>query len=133
MSLKRKIKKSIQASRQSMFFCADFKKFSSDTNQIRRALRELASEEVIIRSGGGSYVKTKDSRLTKNKIPTLFLEEMGRVYLEKKGVRFSYPSSVANYNAGRSTQIPSKPKFITRKKVSAKVGYKGNFVVFEKG
>ena len=130
MSLVSKIRRSVKASSQKMFFWRDFEKFNSDATQVRRALRILVGEGVLIQTGGGSYVKTIISKATGNTIPSLTLEEMGRLYLQKKDIRFDVSQAVKNYNSGLTTQIPVNPSFVTQKKVTAKIGYKGKYVNF---
>ncbi len=100
-------------------------------DQIGRILRELAREGKLIKLGYGLYAKTKKSVLTGETIPIKNLPELAREALERLGLK-TVPSYLEReYNAGRTTQVPTGRRIAVKGRINRKIGYNGVYVSYE--
>ena len=131
-SLILKIYKKITKSKDLSFVQSDFYNFSTDSDQIIRALRKLVSDNVLIRIGKGIYSKAKFSNISNSYVPEGGIISAGRQALKKLGIKV-YPSTAQQlYNTGISTQIPTGRVIGVKERVSRKISFNGINLIYEK-
>jgi Family of unknown function (DUF6088) len=106
MILFERMKRAIALRKDDVFLRAEFADMAS-VAQVSRALRRLIEDGIIVKLGVGVYAKAKKSVLSGNPIPVRPLEVLAPLALEKMGVELCVSQNVAEYNAGRTTQIPA--------------------------
>ena len=131
-SLISKIYKKVQRSKDLAFVLRDFYGFSTDTDQLIRALRKLTKDKVLIKIGKGVYTKAKKSDLTGNYIPAGGLLNSGRQALEKLGIKILPPSYTAAYNRGETTQVPTGRVIGVYRRVSREISFNGGSLSYER-
>jgi hypothetical protein len=94
-------------------------------DQVGRALRQLAQKGRILKIGYGLYAKTKVSSLTGEVLPVQTLPALAREALKRLGVQVDATKAELDYQAGRSTQIPTGRLIGVKKRISRKIGYNG--------
>lgn len=105
MNLENRLRIAVGKRNSDVFLRSEFAQFGSEA-QVGRALRKLVSDGVMVKLGLGVYAKAKRSVISGNAIPVQSVEILAEQALEKLGVQI-YPSKlVADYNAGRTTQLP---------------------------
>ena len=131
MNVEDKVRISIAKRAADVFLRSDFSKFGSET-QVGRALRKLISDGVIVKLGVGVYAKAKRSVLSGNPMPVRPVEILAEQALKRLGVKI-FPSDVtADYNAGRTTQIPVVSAINTGdRRIRRKLGYGNRTVQYE--
>jgi hypothetical protein len=87
---------------------------------------------VIVKLGVGVYAKAKPSVLSGAPIPVRPVGILAEEVLGKMGVK-TYPSKlVAEYNAGRTTQLPAGTVINTgHRRIVRKLGFGRNTVTYE--
>ena len=100
-------------------------------DQIGRVLRELAREGKLIKLGYGLYAKTKQSILTGEIILVKNLPELAREAVERLGLEVVPSYWEREYNAGRTTQVPTGRRIAVKGRISRKIGYNGVYVNYE--
>jgi hypothetical protein len=131
MNITDRIRRSILNRAELVFRPTDFKPFGSEAS-IKRAIKELTNIGVLVRLGVGIYAKAKPSVISGNPIPIQPLEVLGPQALSKLGVRMKESFQTAEYNAGRSTQIPTGIVVnIGKQRISRKIGFNGKFLKYE--
>ena len=114
-----------------MFRPTDFQPFGSEAS-VKRALKELTDIGLLVRLGVGIYAKAKPSVISGKPIPIQPLEVLGPQALIKLGVRLKESFQTAEYNAGRSTQVPTGIVVnIGKQRNSRKIGFDGKFIKYE--
>ncbi|MDR1417558.1 MAG: DUF6088 family protein [Endomicrobium sp.] len=131
-SLLSKIYKKIQRSKDLAFVLKDFYRFSTDTDQLIRALRKLTKDKLLIKIGKGAYAKAKKSELTGKYIPAGGLINSGKQALEKFGVKTLPSSSTTAYNQGKTTQIPTGRTIGVNRRVSREISFNGISLSYER-
>ena len=131
-SLILKIYKKVQRSADTAFVLADFYTYSTDNDQILRALRKLVADKVLIRIGKGAYAKAKLSTLTNEYVPDGGIIKAGRQALQKLGVKIFPTQAEKNYNSGISTQVPTGRVVGVNKRVSRVISFKGEKLFYER-
>jgi len=106
MTVVERIKRSIANQAPGVFLRAEFERFGSPA-QVGRALRQLTSEGALVRFGLGVYAQAKPSVLSGQPIPARPLEVLAPEVLKKLGIAVLPSRLSQDYNAGRSTQLPS--------------------------
>ena len=85
-----------------------------------------------MRLGVGLYAKAKRSVLSGQPIPARPLEVLAPMALTRLGVELLEPSRTRDYNAGRTTQVPTGIVVNTgRRRITRKIGFNGKFVEYE--
>jgi Family of unknown function (DUF6088) len=130
-SLKSKVKYRISRSKGAVFTPKDF--FSlSDRDQIGRVLRQLVTEDTLIKFGQGLYAKAKRSSLTGKVIPIKPLPELAKEALsEKLNVKVVTTKDVERYNTGRTTQVPTGRVIAVKGRISRKMAYDGKSIKYQ--
>ena len=131
MNITSRIKRSIRNRSELVFRPADFQPVGSEAS-VKRALKELTDIGVLVRLGVGLYAKAKPSVISGKPIPIQPLEVLGPQALIKLGVRLKESFQTAEYNAGRSTQVPTGIVVnIGKQRISRKIGFNGKFIKYE--
>lgn len=101
-------------------------------DQVGRALRQLAREGKILKIGYGLYAKARPSSLTGELVPVLPLPALAKEAIARLGLE-TYPSRLEQeYNAGRTTQVPTGRLIAVKGRISRRIGYNGAYVSYER-
>ncbi len=131
MNITDRIRRSIRSRADLVFRPTDFLPFGSEAS-VKRALKELTNVGVLVRLGVGIYAKAKPSVISGKPIPIQPLEVLGPQALTKLGVRLNESFQTAEYNSGRSTQVPTGIVVnIGKQRISRKIGFNGKFLKYE--
>ena len=131
MNITDRIRRSVRGRTDLVFRPADFLAFGSEAS-VKRALKELTEMGVLVRLGVGIYAKAKPSVISGKPIPVQPLEVLGPLALAKLGVRVYESFQTAEYNAGRSTQVPAGIVVnIGKQRISRKIGFNGKLMAYE--
>jgi len=130
-TLEQKVTTRIARKKSSVILREDLRDLGGD-DQVGRALRTLMAKGKIVRIGYGIYARTIQSSLTGERIPEKPLPALAKEALQRLGVE-TVPSTLEReYNSGSTTQIPTGRMIAVKGRVSRKIGYKGNFVSYER-
>ncbi|MDZ7858875.1 DUF6088 family protein [Sphaerotilus sp.] len=131
MNITDRIKRSVLRRHELVLRPADFQAFGSEAS-VKRALKELVDQGLLVRLGVGLYAKAKRSVLSGQPIPVRPLEELGPMALARLGVELRESIRIRDYNAGRTTQVPTGIVVNTgRRRITRKIGFNGKFVEYE--
>ena len=126
-----RINRSIAKQGNAVFRRSEFDRFGSPA-QVGRALRQLTSEGALVRLGLGVYAKANPSVLTDKPIPARPLEVLAPEVLKKLGIPVMPSRLTQDYNAGRSTQLPSGIVLNTGKRhIARRLSFNGQAVQYE--
>ena len=130
-SLNAQIVKRIARKRGDVFLRADFEDLGG-YDQIGRSLRYLVKSGKLVKLGQGLYARATTSPFDGRIIPTkgvsdLMTEALGRVGVEAKPTRMQ-----RDYNAGRTTQVPTGRVIGVNKRIRRTIGYDGWTAKFER-
>ena len=114
----------------SVFVREDFKDLS-DYDQVGRALRNIAKNGRLIRVGYGVYAKAKKSPITGELVPVVPLPELAKEALARLGIQTAPSRMEKDYNAGKTTQVPTGRVIAVKGRISRKIGYGGAYVSYE--
>lgn len=101
-------------------------------DQVGRVLRILARKGQIVKIGYGLYAKATVSTLSGKLVPEKPLPSLAQEALQRLGVETAPSSLEIEYNAGRTTQVPTGRMIAVKGRISRKIGYLGNYVNFER-
>lgn len=88
---------------------------------------------MLIRIGVGVYAKAKPSVLSGRPIPVEPLEVLAPIALRKLGVQVHPPRRSSDYNAGRTSQVPTGLVInVGGRRITRKLGFNGKFVEYER-
>lgn len=102
------------------------------STQVTAALKALQDMGVLVRIGTGVYAKTRKSSITGATIPAGSLETLATEALKKLGVSISAGRAAAEYNSGKTTQLPGA--FVAHtgyRRISRKIAVGGRSLVYE--
>lgn len=132
MNITDRIKHSVLRRQDLVLRPVDFQAFGSEAS-VKRALKELVDQGLLVRLGVGLYAKAKRSVLSGQPIPARPLEVLGPMALTRLGVKLCESSRIHDYNAGLTTQVPTGVIVNTgRRRISRKIGFNGKFVEYER-
>jgi hypothetical protein len=132
MNITDRIRRSVRGRTDLVFRPADFLTFGSEAS-VKRALKELTSVGILVRLGVGIYAKAKPSVISGKPIPAQPLEILGPQALAKLGIRPRQSLQTAEYNAGRTTQVPTGIVVnVGKQRISRKIGFNGKFLQYER-
>lgn len=132
MNITDRIRRSVRGRTDLVFRPADFLAFGSEAS-LKRALKALTSAGVLVRLGVGIYAKAKPSVISGKPIPVQPLEVLGPQVLIKLGVYPRQSLQTAEYNAGRTTQVPTGIIVnVGKQRISRKIGFNGKFLQYER-
>ena len=129
-TLQAKITSRIKRKKSPVILREDFKTLAG-YDQVGRVLRMLVSKGEIMRIGYGLYVRTIVSSLSGERIPEKPLPSLAKEALQRLRVETAPSSLEIEYNAGRTTQVPTGRMIAVKGRVSRKIGYNGAYVRFE--
>lgn len=101
-------------------------------DQVGRALLQLIRKGKIVKIGYGLYAKAKISSLTGEILPAQPLPILAREVMKRLGIKVSPTKAELDYQAGRSTQVPTGRLIGVNNRISRKIGYKGASVYYER-
>lgn len=130
-SLEERIILRISRKKSAVFLREDFEDLGG-YDQVGRALRALAREGVLLRVGYGLYAKASVSPFNDEIVPVKNLPELAREALDRLGVRTMPSTYERDYNAGRSTQVPTGRMIGVAGRISRRIGYDGTYVSYER-
>ena len=129
-TLEARIAKRIDRKRGDVFLRADFADLGG-YDQVGRVLRRLVRAGKLLKVGFGLYTRAIPAPIGARPIPPKGLTTL-REALERLGIR-TYPSrALEDYNAGRTTQVPTGRVVAVRRRVRRKIGYNGISLSFER-
>jgi hypothetical protein len=132
MNITDRIRRSVRGRTDLVFRPTDFLAFGSEAS-VKRALKELTSIGILVRLGVGIYAKAKPSVISGKPIPAQPLEILGPQALAKLGIRPRLSLQTAEYNAGRTTQVPTGIVVnVGKQRISRKIGFNGKFLQYER-
>ncbi len=129
-SLEYKIMARMARKKCSVFVREDFRDLS-DYDQVGRALRNIAKNGRLIRVGYGVYAKAKKSPITGELVPVVPLPELAKEALARLGIQTVPSRMEIDYNAGKTTQVPTGRVIAVKGRISRKIGYGGAYVSYE--
>ena len=125
-----KVSARIARKKNAVFLREDFEDLGG-YDQIGRILRDLTRAGKLIKIGYGLYAKAKISLLTGAVVPVVPLPSLAKEALDRLGFE-TFPSLYEReYNAGRSTQVPTGRRIAVKGRISRKIGYNGAYVSYE--
>lgn len=130
-TLDQKVADRIARKRSAVLLREDFRDLGG-YDQVGRALRKLVAKGTIAKIGFGIYVKTKQSSLSGKRILVEPLPELAREALQRLGVEVQPSRWEKEYNAGKSTQVPTGRMIAVKGRVNRKIGYEGAAVSYER-
>lgn len=130
-SLEEKIATRISRKKSTVLLRQDFRDLGG-YDQVGRALRALVAKGKILKLGYGIYAKTIQSSLTGEIVPAKPLPSLVKEALQRLGVETAPSTLEREYNAGRTTQVPTGRMIAVKGRVSRKIGYKGAYVSYER-
>ena len=126
--LELRIARRISRSRRDVFLRADFGDLGG-YDQVGRTLGKLVRQGKLLRISHGLYSRAVKSRINDRLIPPKGLSTL-RAGLERLGIETLPGKAVQDYNAGRTTQVPTGRVVAVRRRVRRKIGYNGFFLTF---
>ena len=116
--------------RQRVFLREDFADLGG-YDQVGRILRAFARTGKLIKIGYGLYAKTRTSTLTGEVIPVAPLPDLAKEALARLGVMIAPSALETDYNAGKTTQVPTGRVIAVQGRIRRKIGYAGASVSYE--
>ncbi len=101
-------------------------------DQVGRVLRSLATKGKIMRIGYGLYARATTSNLSGQLVPEKPLPSLAREALQRLGIETAPSALEREYNAGKTTQVPTGRRIGVKGRISRKIGYNGAYVSFER-
>jgi hypothetical protein len=130
-TLEDKVSYRITRSKQNVFVREDFEDLGG-YDQVGRALRHLAKNSALVKIGYGLYAKAKQSSLSGKTVPVKPLPDLAKEAVERLGLTV-YPSQLErDYNAGRTTQVPTGRRIAVKGRISRRIGYNDAYVSYER-
>lgn len=118
-------------SKRNVFLRTDFTKLGS-YDAVGRALRQLVDRGQLVQIGYGLYAKAERSPFTGKPAPLVGIKRLATEALRRLGKTVSETALDAAYNSGRSTQVPTGRALAVADRVTRRIGYDGNYVVFKR-
>jgi len=131
MKLEERLLRSIRKRNSDVILRAELAGMGS-ASQLSEALKALQEKGVLVRIGTGVYARTRRSSVTGAVIPAGSLETLATQALRKLGVDVQAGRAAAEYNSGRTTQLPGA--FVANtggRRISRKITVGGRSVIYE--
>jgi hypothetical protein len=129
-ALEARLLKRIGRKRGDVFLRADFVDLGG-YDQVGRALRQLVRQGRLLKIGYGLYSRAIKSPFDDRLVPPRGLSTL-REALKRVGIETLPSRSLQDYNAGRTTQVPTGRVVGVRRRVRRKIGYNGIALSFER-
>jgi len=131
MKLEDRMSRSIKQRKSIVVLRSDFSKMGSDS-QVGRVLARFVENGVLVRVSKGAFAKARINQYTGKPTPAGTLEMIAAELFSKLKISIAPSTLVAEYNSGKSTQIPMGTVVNTgRRRISRKVIVGSNAVVYE--
>ena len=128
-TLEAQLLKRIERKRGDVFLRADFVDLGG-YDQVGRALGALVRKGQLLRVGQGVYARATPSPFSGAVVPVKGLATLTEA-LARLGVETAPTQLETDYNAGRTTQVPTGRVVGVTKRVRRKLGYNGIYLSFE--
>jgi len=122
-NLEARLLERIRRMRRNVFLRADFSELGG-YDQIGRALRTLVKRSELLKVGQGLYARARTSPLSGRLVPAKGLGTL-REALARVGIETVPTQLEQDYEAGRTTQVPTGRVVGVRTRVRRKIGYGG--------
>jgi len=129
-TLEMQLLKRIDRKRGDVFLRGDFDDLGG-YDQVGRALRDLVKQGRLMKIGYGLYSRAVKSPFDDSVVPPKGLSTL-REALKRVGIETLPSRSMQDYNAGRTTQVPTGRVVGVRQRVRRKIGYNGFNLSFER-
>lgn len=129
-TLETQLLKRVDRKRGDVFLRADFAGLGG-YDQVGRALRDLVKQGQLLKIGYGLYSRAVKSPFDDSLMPPNGLSTL-REALKRVGIETLPSRSMQDYNAGRTTQVPTGRVVGVRQRVRRKIGYNGINLSFER-
>lgn len=129
--LEARIAKRIGLKNGAVFLREDFEDLGG-YDQVGRGLRRLVAKGYLVKFGYGLYARAARSPLSGAIIPEKNLPALANEALARLKVETAPSSFARDYNAGRTTQVPTGRTIAVKGRFSRKIGYDGKYVSFER-
>lgn len=125
------IEKKVRRSKRNVFLRKDFASLGS-YDGVGRALRQKTENGKLVQIGYGLYAKAQVSPFTGKPAPVVGIKRLATEALARLGKKVSTSSFEEAYNSGRSTQVPTGRTIAVDDRVRRRIGYDGNYVLFQR-
>jgi len=129
-TLETQLQKRIDRKHGDVFLRGDFADLGG-YDQVGRALRQLVRRGQLMKIGFGIYSRAVKSPFDNKPIPPNGLSTL-REALKRVGIETLPSRSVQDYNAGRTTQVPTGRVVGVLRRVRRQIGYNGITLSFER-
>lgn len=131
-NLKSRLYIAVKRRKSEVFLRADFESFGG-YDQVGRALKGLVDDGVLLKIGFGLYAKATVSPLSgDHPVPRIGIRRLGEEALRRLDVAASPSAAERDYDAGKTTQVPSGRLLAVDRRVRRKIGYNGLYLEFER-
>ena len=131
MKLEERMLRSVKQRRGNVILRTELAPMGS-ASQVTEALNALQKKGVLVRIGTGVYAKTRVSSVTGAVIPAGSLETLGAETMKKLGVKLGPSRLAAEYNSGRTAQMPGTVVVNTgRKRIQRRIVVGGRRLAYE--
>lgn len=130
-SLEERLEKRIARKRGDVFLRGDFDDMGG-YDQVGRALRRLIRKGRLLKAGYGIYTRARPSSIDGQPTPTKGLRELAREALGRLGVETVPTRMEQDYNAGKTTQVPTGRVIGVRGRVRRTITYNGVPLSYER-
>jgi hypothetical protein len=128
--LEGRVLKRIARKRGDVFLRADFRDLGG-YDQVGRVLRGLVRDGKLLKLGYGVYTRAVKSPFSDKSVPPNGLATLTEA-LKRLGVEITSTRLEEDYNAGRTTQVPTGRVVAVRGRIRRKLGYDGVSLSFER-
>lgn len=129
-TLEARIQKRIARKQSDVFLRADFEGLGG-YDQVGRVLRDLVRKGQLLKLGYGIYARAVKSPLSGKAMPPKGLATLTEA-IERLGVKTVPTRLEKDYNAGRTTQVPTGRVVGIQGRLRRKLGYNGITLSFER-
>ena len=129
-NLETRVMKRIARKRGDVFLRADFKDLGG-YDQVGRVLRGLVRKGLLLKVSYGVYTRAVKSPFSDKPVPPKGLATLAEA-LRRLGVEITQTRLEQDYNAGRTTQVPTGRVVAVRGRIRRKLGYNGVSLSFER-
>lgn len=131
MKLEDRMSRSIKQRVSIVVLRSDFLNMGSDS-QVGRVLARFVANGVLVRVSKGAFAKARINRYTGKPTPAGTLDMIAAELFRKLNISITASTFVAEYNSGKSTQIPMGTVVNTgNRRISRKVTVGNNTVLYE--
>ena len=129
-TLESKVQRRITRKKGDVFLRADFEDLGG-YDQIGRVLRDLVRRGQLLKLGYGVYARAIKSPLSGKPMPPKGLATVAEA-VERLGVKTAPTRLERDYNAGKTTQVPTGRVIGIQGRLRRKLGYNGIALSFER-